>query len=117
MKKRILISIIKNKEGETIKTRQRIANVFAKFYEDLYEGQKDFSQKGTDSRTEVDGEDLEQNNSIKEFAKNEIQDAIDRLQKKGKRKTEMEYELNSLRTVVRTRKKNQDNLQRNCAAR
>ena len=75
VKKRILIPKIKNKEGETIKTRQGIANVFAKFYEDLYEGEEDFTQKGTDSRTEVDGEDLEQHNSIPEFT--------DRLKKRG----------------------------------
>ena len=39
MKKRILIPKVKNKDGENIKTRQAIANVFAKFYEDLYEGE------------------------------------------------------------------------------
>ena len=39
VKKRILITKFKNKEGETVKTRQGIANVFAKFYEDLYEGE------------------------------------------------------------------------------
>ena len=48
MKKQILITKIKNKEGETIKTiktRQGIANVFAKFYEDLYEGEEDYTIK------------------------------------------------------------------------
>ena len=38
VKERILIPKIKNKEGETIKTRQGIANIFSKFYEDLYGG-------------------------------------------------------------------------------
>ena len=52
MKKRILIPKIKNKEGETIKTRQGIANVFAKFYEDLHEGEEDYTERGTDLRTE-----------------------------------------------------------------
>ena len=45
MKKHILIPKIKNKEGETIKTRQGIAHVFAKFYEDLYEGEEDYTIK------------------------------------------------------------------------
>ena len=58
---------------------------FAKFYEDLYEGEEDNTEKGTDSRTENDAEEPEQNNSIKEFTTNEIQDAIDRLTK-GKAK-------------------------------
>ena len=85
VKKRVLITKIKNKEGETIKTGQGIANVFAKFYEDLYEGEEDFIEQGTDSRTDIEEEDPEQNNFIKEFPKNEIQDAIDRL-KRGKAK-------------------------------
>ena len=83
--KRILISKVRNKEGETTKTRQGIANVFAKFYEDLYENEEDNTEKGTDSRTDNDGEETERNNSIKEFTTNEIQHAIDRL-KKGKAK-------------------------------
>ena len=115
MKKRIFIPKIKNKEGETVKTRQGIENVFAKIYQDLYEGDDDCTERGTDLRTEDDGKDPEQDNSIKEFTITEIQDAIDR-QKKEKRKTAMEYELNSSKTAVTTRKKNQDNLQRNCAA-
>ena len=45
MKKRILIPKVKNKDGETIKTRQGIANVFAKFFEDLYEGEGEFIEK------------------------------------------------------------------------
>ena len=40
VKKRILIPKVKNKEGEAVKTRQGIANVFAKFYEDLHEGEE-----------------------------------------------------------------------------
>ena len=81
---RVLIPNVKNKEGETIKTRQGIATVFfAKFYEDLYEGEDGDTGKGTDSRTVEDGKDLdlESQNSIPEFTVNEIQDAIDRLKK------------------------------------
>ena len=85
VKKRILIPKITNEEGETIKTRQGIADVFAKIYGDLYEGEEDFIEKGTDLLTEVEEEDPEQNDFIKEFTKNEIQDAIDRL-KRGKAK-------------------------------
>ena len=56
---------------------------FAKFYEDLYEGEDGDTGKGTDSRTVEDGKDLdpESQNSIPEFTVNEIQDAIDRLKK------------------------------------
>ena len=52
VKKRILIPKVKYKEGENIKTRQGIANVFANFFEDLYEGEEDCTAKGMDSRTE-----------------------------------------------------------------
>ena len=83
VKKRILIPKVKNKEGEAIKTRQRIANVFAKFYEDLYEG--DYTGRETEWQTEEEGKELEQHNSLKCFTINEIQDAIDRLTK-GKEK-------------------------------
>ena len=85
VKKRILIPKIKNKEGEAIRTRQGIANVFAKFYEDLYEGEEGYSEEGMDSRTEDEKTDPNQHNSIPEITKVESQDAIDRL-KKGKAK-------------------------------
>ena len=85
MKKRILIPKVKNKEGETIKTRQGIANVFAKFYEDLYEGVDSDTGQGTDSRTDEDGKDPEQQISIPEFTVNQIQDAIDRLKKEQRK--------------------------------
>ena len=85
MKKRIFIAKVQNKEGETFKTRQGIANVFAKFYEDLYEGEGVYTGGGMELNTEDDEKDPEQNNFIKEFTINEIQDAIDRL-KKGKAK-------------------------------
>ena len=77
-----------------VKTRQRTANVFSKFYEDLNEGERDCT--GGDVMMEIEGEDkeLEQKESIKEFTTEEIQSAIDRL-KKGRRKTAMEYELNN----------------------
>ena len=51
----------------------------------MYEGEEKITEQGTNSSTEADGEDLEQDNFIKEFTKNEIQDAIDRL-KRGKAK-------------------------------
>ena len=61
-----------------VSKKKGIANVFAKLYEDLYEGEEDNTEKGTDSRTGNDEEESERNNSIKEFTTNEIQDAIDR---------------------------------------
>ena len=82
VKKRILITKVKSKEGETITTRQGIANVFAKFYEDLYEGEDRDTGQGTDSRTDEDGNHPEQQISIPDFTVNEIQDAIDRLKRR-----------------------------------
>ena len=54
-KKRILFPKIKNKKGETINTREGIANVFAEFYENLYdreEGEEDQNEQIAKSRTE-----------------------------------------------------------------
>ena len=85
MKRRILIPKVRNKEGEIIKTRQGIANVFAKFYEDLYEGEGDHTGRDVKLNMEGDDKEPEQNNFMKEFTIDEIQDAIDRL-KKGKAK-------------------------------
>ena len=83
--KRILITEVKNEEGEVVKTRQGIANIFAKFFEDLYEGEAGYTEEDMESRTDDDKTDPSEHNSIPEFTKNEIQDAIDRL-KKGKAK-------------------------------
>ena len=50
-KKRVLIPKVKNKEGEAVKTRQGIANVFAKFYEELYVGEEETdTEDGTTKR-------------------------------------------------------------------
>ena len=86
VKKRILIPKVKNKEGETIKTRQGIANVFAKFYEDLYEGEEDDTGKGSDSRSEEEEKDPGQHNSIPEFTKRDSR-CHRTPQKKEKQKT------------------------------
>ena len=45
MKRRIVIPKVRNKDGEAEKTRQGIANVFAKFFEDLYKGEDDHSDE------------------------------------------------------------------------
>ena len=96
MKRRILIPKVNNKEGEAIKTRQGIAKVFAKIYEDLHEGEGDYTGRETELHTEEGGKEIEQDKSIKEFTTNEIQDDIDRRKKKKeKRKTAMEYEPNN----------------------
>ena len=71
MKRRIFIPKVKDKEGEIIKTRQGIANVFAKFYEDLYEGECDHTGEDVKSNIEDDEKEPEQNNFIKEFKKDE----------------------------------------------
>ena len=85
VKKRILIPKVKNKEGEAVKTSQGIANVFAKFYEDLYEGEYDHSDEDMSSCTDQENTDSSQIETIPEFTTEEIQAAIDRL-KKGKAK-------------------------------
>ena len=85
VKRRILIPKVKNKKGETINTRQGIANVFAEFYESLYEGEEDDEEKRTESRIEEDESIPDHYNHIREFTKNEIPDAFDRT-KKGKTK-------------------------------
>ena len=72
VKKRIFTTKVKNKKGETIKTRRGIPNVFAKFYEDLYEGEGEYTGRETELHTEEDGKELEQDNFIKEFTSNGI---------------------------------------------
>ena len=110
MKKRILIPKVKSKEGESIKTRQGIANVFAKFYEDLYEGEDSGAGKGMDSRTEEDERRPDQHDPIPEFTNNEIQDAIDRL-KKGKARDSSGVRAEQLKNCSDvTKEKNQDDL-------
>ena len=81
-KKRILIPKVKNKEGEAVKTRQGIANVFAKFYEELDVGEDETDNEDTTTNGETD-----QDEYMDEFTTEEIQSAIDRLKKKkGKAK-------------------------------
>ena len=82
VKKRILIPKVKNKDGEAVKTRQGIANVFAKFYEDLYEGEEGHTEEDMDSLTADDKSVPSQHSSIPVLTKNDIQDAIDRLKKR-----------------------------------
>ena len=83
VKKRILIPRVKNKEGEVVKTRQGIDNVFAQFYEELYEGEDEYVDEDVMIGAEGEDEESEQSIKIKEFTTEEIQSAIDRL-KKGK---------------------------------
>ena len=82
MKKRILIPKVKNKEGEAVKTRQGIANVFTKFYEDLYKGEEDYNDEDMSSCTDHENADSSQIDTILEFTTDEIQAAIDRLKKR-----------------------------------
>ena len=82
VKKRILIPKIKNKVGEDVKTRQGIADAFAKFYEELYKGEEEQEENEHEC---IEHEEVEssQKGKIAEFAKEEIEAAIHRL-KKGK---------------------------------
>ena len=61
--------------------REGIANVFAKFYEYLFEGEGDHTGGDAKLSVEDDEKEPEQSNSLKEFTIDEIQDAIDRLKK------------------------------------
>ena len=85
MKRRILIPKIRNTDGEAEKTRQGIANVFAKFYEELFRGED--GQDDEDKYTHIDQEnaDSSQNETIPEFKKEEIQAAIHRLKRESER--------------------------------
>ena len=75
MKKRVLIPKVKNKKGETINTKQEIANVFAEFYESLYEGEDDEEEKKTESRTEQNERIRDQHDPIPEFSKKKKRDS------------------------------------------
>ena len=89
MKKRILIPQIRNKDGEAEKTRQDIANVFAKFYEEQYIGEDEHYDEDKYTYINQENADTWQNGTIPEFKKEEIPAAIHR-QKKGKQKTTVE---------------------------
>ena len=105
VKKRILIPKVKNKKGETINTRQGIANVFAEFYENLYEGEEGENEKKLESRTEDKKRIPDQFNSIPEFT-NRRDPRCHRPPQKGKKqKTAVEYELNSSKTAVTTKER------------
>ena len=94
MKKRILIPKIKNKEGEDEKTRQGIANVFAKFYEELYKGEDEQDDENKQAQIDQGNVDASQEETIAEFTKEEIEAAI-HLLKKEKRKTAVEFAQNN----------------------
>ena len=80
-KKRILIPKVRNKDGEAAKTRQGIANVFAKFYEDLYKGEDDHSDEDMSSCIDHENADSSLIETVPEITTEEIQAAIDRLNK------------------------------------
>ena len=85
VKRRILIPKVRNKDGEAGKTRQGIANVFAKFFEDLYKGEDDHDDEDMSSCIDHENVDSSQIDTIPEFTTEEIQAAINRLEK-GKAK-------------------------------
>ena len=105
VKKRILILKVKNKEGEAVKTRQGIANVFAKFYEDLYKGEDDYNDEDMSSCTEPRkcGLQPNRNHSQSSQQKRSKQPSID--WKKEGRKTAMEYDRNNWKSAALIRKK------------
>ena len=64
VKRRILIPKIRNKDGEAEKTRQGIANVFAKFYEEQYKGEDEQDDEGKYTHIDQENADSSQNETI-----------------------------------------------------
>ena len=111
VKRRILIPKIRNKEGEAEKTRQGIANVFAKFYEELYKGEDEQEDESKHAHIDQENVDSSQEETIPEFTKEEIQAAIHRL-KKGKAKDNSGVRAEQLKICSEeTKEKNSKHLQ------
>ena len=94
VKKRVLIPKVKNQEGEAVKTRQGIANVFAKFCEDLHKGEEDYNDEDMSSCTDHEKADSRQIDTIPEFTTDDPSGHRS-IEKRKKRKTAMEYERNN----------------------
>ena len=93
VKKRILIPKVKNKEGEAVKTRQGIANVFAKFYEDLYEGEEDYNGEDMNSCTDHENTDSQPTRFHSGVYNKRDPSGHRSIEKRRRRKTATEYEL------------------------
>ena len=75
----------RTRKAKSSRRDKEFPTFFAKFYEDLYEGEEDYTGGDVMMETEGDDKELDQTDCIKEFTTDEIQNAIDRL-KKGKAK-------------------------------
>ena len=95
VKKRILIPKVKNKEGEAVKTRQSIANVFAKFYEDFFEGEVGYTEEDMDSRTEDEKNTSQPTQHHPRVYKKRDSRCHRPIKKKGKQRQQWNYELSS----------------------
>ena len=88
-KKKVLITKIKNEQGEIITSRKGIANVFGDFYKKLYddneqdESEREIRENGHESSTDVHINDTDEMTRIPEITTEELQAAINKL-KKGK---------------------------------
>ena len=88
-RKKTLILKTKNEKGETVTSRKGSANVFGEFHSKLHDEEKDVNGEYDHCRDEKNKrwrrqENEDKINEILEFSKNEVQAAIDCLEKKGK---------------------------------
>ena len=79
-KKKVLITKIKNEQGEIITSRKGIANVFGEFYKKIYDDNEQ-DEYGNESNTDVQISDIEEMTRIPEITSKELQDAIRKLKK------------------------------------
>ena len=89
----MLITKIKNEQGEIITSRKGIANVFGEFYKKLYddneqdEKKHEIEENGNESSTDVHNNDTGEMTRIPEITTEELQTAINKLKKKAEPKT------------------------------
>ena len=94
-KKRVLITKIKNKEGECITSRKGIADTFGEFYKRLYE---DSGKDNSDHETKDD-------RRIPEITSEELHKVQSANSKLASLQTEMEYELKTSKIATMRREK------------
>ena len=89
-KKRVLITKIKNEQGEIITSRTGIANVFEEFYKKMYddneqkESEQEIRENEDESSIDVHNNNTNEMTRIPEITTEELRTAISKLKKKGK---------------------------------
>ena len=100
----MLITKIKNERGETITSRQGIANVFGEFYKKLYDDHEQ-DEYGNESNTDVHISDTEEMTRTPEITSEDLPDAIRKLKKKVNHQTATGFEQKTSKLVTMRRKK------------